>query len=65
MIEARDLNEAIRLASELAAVTPGSIEVRPVEDAIAGGHALPAQGAHDELEASLPAGLSESRTDGQ
>jgi hypothetical protein len=64
MIEARDLNEAIRLASEMAAITPGSIEVRPVEDAIAGGHALPASGAHEERAESLAAGSFGGGTDG-
>jgi hypothetical protein len=65
MIEARDLNEAIRLASELAAVTPGSIEVRPVEDVIAGDHVLSAPGLHDERAESTVAGSFGSASDGQ
>lgn len=39
IIDARDLNEAIRFASKLAAVSLGSIEVRPIEDLIASGDA--------------------------
>ena len=36
LIEARDLNEAIRLASQMPAARIGSVEVRPVKDLSAG-----------------------------
>lgn len=36
LIEARDLNEAIRLASNMPAARIGSVEVRPVKDLRAG-----------------------------
>lgn len=32
VIEAKDLNEAIRLAAKFAAVSPGCIEIRPIEE---------------------------------